>query len=196
MLQIKTSVVAAENGSRKAVVESGTTSMSLSWISWKPRIDDPSKPMPSLIASASTALGGTEKCCQVPGRSVKRKSIISTFLVLTALRTSSVVEQLRNICCPPVSDTGRASLRRVTLTCKHFQSMYFSFREAHASASALLQCVSRFRHLLFCLPFRKRKLFARPRQLPAHHVLPIVVARSPGCRFRGFSWRHTPHLRE
>src|SRR5262245_4553762 len=112
MLQIKTSVVAAENGSRKAVVESGTTSMSLSWISWKPRIDDPSKPMPSLIASASTALGGTEKCCQVPGRSVKRKSIISTFLVLTALRTSSVVEQLRNICCPPVSNTGRASLRR------------------------------------------------------------------------------------
>src|SRR5262249_44722738 len=58
-----------------------------------------------------TALGGTEKCCQVPGRSVKRKSIISTFLVLMALRTSSVVEQLRNICCPPVSNTGRASLR-------------------------------------------------------------------------------------
>src|SRR5262245_2863853 len=111
MLQIKTSVVAAENGSRKAVVESGTTSMSLSWISWKPRIDDPSKPMPSLIASASIALGGTEKCCQVPGKSVKRKSIISTFLVLMALRTSSVVEQLRNICCPPVSNGGRASIR-------------------------------------------------------------------------------------
>src|SRR5262245_32616045 len=110
MLQISTSVVAVENGSRKAVVESGTTSMSLSWISWKPRIDDPSNPMPSLIASASTALGGTEKCCQVPGRSVKRKSIISTFLVLMALRTSSVVEQLRNICCAPVSNTGRASL--------------------------------------------------------------------------------------
>ena len=97
MLQIKTSVVASVNGSRKAVVGSGTTSMSLSWISWKPRIDDPSKPMPSLIASASTALGGTEKCCQVPGKSVKRKSIIWTFLALMALRTSSLVEQFRNI---------------------------------------------------------------------------------------------------
>src|SRR4029450_10221700 len=114
MLQIKTSVVAAENGSRKAVVESGTTSMSLSWISWKPRIDDPSKPMPSLIASASTALGGTEKCCQVPGKYVKRKSINSTLLALlflSALRTSSAVDQLRNICCPPVSNGGRASIR-------------------------------------------------------------------------------------
>src|SRR3979490_1675473 len=39
MLQIRTSVVAEANGSRKAVVGSGTTSMSLSWISWKPRID-------------------------------------------------------------------------------------------------------------------------------------------------------------
>src|SRR6267378_3531996 len=39
MLQVRTSVVAGVNGSRKAVVGSGTTSMSLSWISWKPQID-------------------------------------------------------------------------------------------------------------------------------------------------------------
>src|SRR5262245_55033912 len=110
MLQISTSVVAVENGSRKAVVESGTTSMSLSWISWKPRIDDPSKPMPSLMALASTALGGTEKCCQVPGKSVKRKSIIWTFLALMALRTSSAVEQLRNMIAS-VSNSGEASIR-------------------------------------------------------------------------------------
>src|SRR5712691_6806550 len=97
MLQIRTSVVAGMNGSRKAVVGSGTTSMSLSWISWKPRIEDPSKPMPSLKASASTALGGTEKCCQVPGKSVKRKSIIWTFLPLIDLSTSSAFAQLRNM---------------------------------------------------------------------------------------------------
>src|SRR4029078_9237522 len=120
MLQIKTSVVAVENGSRKAVVESGTTSMSLSWISWKPRIDDPSKPMPSLLASASTALGGTEKCCQVPGRSVKRKSIISTFLVLITLRTSSVVEQLRNIAALQCRTPAERRSAEVTLTFKHF----------------------------------------------------------------------------
>src|SRR5215470_10670356 len=67
--------------------------------------------MPSLIASASTALGGTEKCCQVPGKSVKRRSIIWMFLALIALRTSSAVEQLRNICFPPVSNNCEASIR-------------------------------------------------------------------------------------
>src|SRR5262245_19142105 len=69
--------------------------MSLSWISWKPRIEEPSKPMPSSSASASTALGGTEKCCHTPGKSVNRKSIIWTFLSLIVLRTSWAVAQLR-----------------------------------------------------------------------------------------------------
>src|SRR5215475_13566377 len=153
--------------------------------------------MPSLIASASTALGGTEKCCQVPGRSVKRKSIISTFLALMALRTSSVVEQLRNICCPPVFNSGKASIRSGDAHLHATSSRNgFSFRGAHALSSVLIQCASKFRHLLFCLPFRKRELFARPRQLPGHHVLPIVVGRSPGYRFLAFSWRHAPVLRE
>jgi len=53
-----------------------TTSMSLSWISWKPRIDEPSNPMPSSRVLAFTALGGTEKCCHTPGKSVNRRSII------------------------------------------------------------------------------------------------------------------------
>src|SRR5262245_6016175 len=51
--------------------------------------------MPSSSASASTALGGTEKCCQTPGKSVNRKSIIWTFLSLIVLRTSWAVAQLR-----------------------------------------------------------------------------------------------------
>jgi hypothetical protein len=42
---------------------------------------------------AFTALGGTEKCCQTPGKSVNRKSIIWTFSSLIALRRSSVVAQ-------------------------------------------------------------------------------------------------------
>src|ERR1700693_4630576 len=94
MLQVRTSVVAGENGSRKAVVGSGTTSMSLSWISWKPRIDEPSNPMPSSRVLAFTALGGTEKCCQTPGKSVNRRSIIWTFSSLIVLRTSSAVAQV------------------------------------------------------------------------------------------------------
>ena len=64
----------APNATSTTAPRALTTSMSLSWISWKPRIDDPSKPIPSLIASASTALGGTEKCCQVQGRSVAVRS--------------------------------------------------------------------------------------------------------------------------
>src|ERR1700733_2926206 len=64
----------APNATSTTAPRALTTSMSLSWTSWKPRINDPSKPIPSLIASASTALGGTEKCCQVQGRSVAVRS--------------------------------------------------------------------------------------------------------------------------
>src|SRR5258705_12539323 len=63
------------------------------WISWKPRIDEPSNPMPSLSASTFTALGGTEKCCHTPGKSVNRRSIIWTFWSLIAFRRSSAVVQ-------------------------------------------------------------------------------------------------------
>src|SRR5499433_141330 len=83
--------------------------------------------MPSSSASASTALGGTEKCCQTPGKSVNRKSIIWTFLSLIVLRTSWAVAQLRAMsflprlkavalddCCsadqPPPSSPERTSV--------------------------------------------------------------------------------------
>jgi len=52
------------------------------------------------------ALGGTEKCCQVPGKSVNRKSIIWTFWDLIAFKTSSVVAQLRNMGRSPVSENN------------------------------------------------------------------------------------------
>ena len=63
--------------------------MSEAWISWKPRIEEPSKPRPSSIASASKAAAGKEVCCQTPGRSVKRRSMISTPWSLTAFMTSA-----------------------------------------------------------------------------------------------------------
>src|SRR6266542_5921932 len=72
MLQINTNVRASANGSRNTVVGSGMTNMSLSWISWKPRIEEPSKPTASARLSRSRALGGTEKCCHRPGRSVNQ----------------------------------------------------------------------------------------------------------------------------
>ena len=41
-----------------AVFGSGMSSMSDSWISWKPRIDEPSNPKPSSNTSAVSCMGG------------------------------------------------------------------------------------------------------------------------------------------
>ncbi len=40
--------------------------MSLSWIFWKPRMLEPSKPIPSVKRSSVSSLTGTLKCCHVP----------------------------------------------------------------------------------------------------------------------------------
>ena len=50
--------------------------MSDSWISWNPRIDDPSNGWPSSNFSSVSWCTGTDRCCTWPGRSVKRKSTI------------------------------------------------------------------------------------------------------------------------
>src|SRR5437016_10287520 len=49
------------NGSMYAVSGSGTRSMSDSWISWKPRIEDPSNPIPSSKTDSVSSAIGTEK---------------------------------------------------------------------------------------------------------------------------------------
>ena len=72
------SVLRTRNGSMRAVVGSGSRSMSDSWISWNPRIDDPSNPRPSVKTSCVNDPAGTVKCCITPGRSQKRTSTIST----------------------------------------------------------------------------------------------------------------------
>ena len=69
MSQVSESVGTSSTGSTNAVDRSGSSSMSLSLIAWKPRIDEPSKPSPSRIISSSSVAAGIEKCCQVPGRS-------------------------------------------------------------------------------------------------------------------------------
>src|SRR5437773_1263949 len=65
--------------------------MSLSLIAWNPRIDEPSKPSPSVNTSAVSSLSGIEKCCQVPGRSQKRTSTTCTP-ASCALRMTSAGE--------------------------------------------------------------------------------------------------------
>src|ERR1051326_2867259 len=52
--------------------------MSLSWIAGNPRILDPSNPMPSSNMSSLSSESDIEKCCQTPGKSMKRRSMIFT----------------------------------------------------------------------------------------------------------------------
>src|SRR5262245_21492365 len=49
---------------------------------------EPSKPIPSLNRSSSRSSMGIEKCCQMPGRSMNRRSTICTPLSLASFRTS------------------------------------------------------------------------------------------------------------
>ena len=59
-----------------AVVGSGISSMSDSWISWNPRMDEPSNGMPSANISPSSRWAGMVKCCQVPKVSTNFTSTI------------------------------------------------------------------------------------------------------------------------
>ena len=82
------SVVFAANGSMNAVAASGNTSMSDELIALQPRIDEPSKPMPSLKTDSVSSETGTAKCCHVPRMSQSLRSTTLTSLVLARLITS------------------------------------------------------------------------------------------------------------
>ena len=82
--------------------------MSDSWISWNPRIDDPSNPRPSSKLSSESSCMGMEKCCMRPGRSEKRMSTISVPDSLARARTSFGVVILR------VSPFGRRAMAKGT----------------------------------------------------------------------------------
>ncbi len=68
---------------------SGSSSMSDSWIDWKPRTDEPSNARPSSNTLSSNAEAGMEKCWTTPGRSQNRMSTYSTFSSLISLKRSS-----------------------------------------------------------------------------------------------------------
>ena len=93
--QLRLRVLCWRNGSMTAVSGSGINSMSDSWISWNPRIDEPSNPSPSSKTPSFSSWAGTEKCCMSPGKSQKRKSMISTPSSLTSDRTSSGVRLVK-----------------------------------------------------------------------------------------------------
>src|SRR5437016_12701321 len=78
----------AQNGSRQAVVGSGTINRSLSLIDFQPRIDEPSNPEPSLNSPSLSSSTGIEKCCQVPSRSTNFKSTTWTLFFFANSNTS------------------------------------------------------------------------------------------------------------
>ena len=106
MSQVIESVGTCSTGSTKAVETSGSRSMSLSLIAWNPRIDEPSKPSPSLIMSSSRVAAGMEKCCQVPGRS---QNFTSTTWMFRFLMRS------RSLPTSPAGDVRRAALGRAVV---------------------------------------------------------------------------------
>src|SRR2546422_1507854 len=92
MSQVSDRVGTSSTGSTNAVDTSGRSSMSLSLIAWKPRIEEPSKPSPSRIIASSSVAAGMEKCCQVPGRSQNLTS--TTRMFFWRMRSSSLPTSL------------------------------------------------------------------------------------------------------
>src|SRR5215472_11937220 len=76
MVQVRLRVGMAQNGSMKAVLGSGMASMSLASMLFQPRMEEPSKPRPSLKISSVSSRMGQLKCCQVPKVSTNLMSII------------------------------------------------------------------------------------------------------------------------
>ena len=70
-----------------AVVGSGIASMSEDSMDFQPRIEDPSKPKPSLNESRLNSPTGTLKCCQLPKVSTNFTSTIWTFSLFAMSRT-------------------------------------------------------------------------------------------------------------
>src|SRR5690606_26093727 len=95
MEKFTTSVLRLRNGSMYAVVTSGISFMSDSWIAWKPRIDEPSNIMPSVKADSSNCAMGMLKCCITPGRSQHRPSANSTPSSRVKAIASSAVLNIR-----------------------------------------------------------------------------------------------------
>ncbi len=76
MVQVSDSVGTAMKGSMNALFGSGMASMSEASMDFQPRMEEPSKPKPSLKTSSVSSLMGTLKCCQVPKVSTNFTSTI------------------------------------------------------------------------------------------------------------------------
>src|SRR5437773_12348187 len=87
MVQVRERVESAINGSMKAVAGSGMASMSEASIDFQPRMEEPSKPSPSLKESSLNSPKGRVKCCQVPKVSTNFTSTILAPAFLAISKT-------------------------------------------------------------------------------------------------------------
>src|SRR5437016_2559345 len=87
MVQVRLRVGTLQKGSMNAVWGSGIASMSLASMLFQPRIDEPSKPSPSVKLSSFNSPTGTLKCCQVPKVSTNLTSTIFAPCFLASSNT-------------------------------------------------------------------------------------------------------------
>src|SRR6266700_7620359 len=88
IVQVRLRVGTAQKGSMKAVAGSGMASMSLASMLFQPRMEEPSKPYPSVKTSSVSSRMGQLKCCQVPKVST---NLMSTILAPLFLASSSTL---------------------------------------------------------------------------------------------------------
>src|SRR5580658_4489926 len=86
MVQVSERVGTLQKGSMKAVAGSGMASMSEASIDFQPRMEEPSKPSPSLNESSFSSEMGMLKCCQVP----KVSTNLMSAILAPCLRADSI----------------------------------------------------------------------------------------------------------
>src|SRR6516165_4058190 len=98
MVQVNDNVGTAMKGSMNAVAGSGMASMSEASIDFQPRMDEPSKPRPSLKISSVISPIGQLKCCHVPKVSTNLISIIfaPAFLAISITFLGVDIVQMRS----------------------------------------------------------------------------------------------------
>src|SRR5262245_36645145 len=87
MVQVRDKVGTLQKGSMKAVAGSGIASMSEASMDFHPRMEEPSKPKPSVKESSLNSSIGQLKCCQVPKVSTNLMSNILAPCRLAISRT-------------------------------------------------------------------------------------------------------------
>ena len=114
-----------------AVSGSGTRIMSDSWISWKPRIDEPSKPKPSSKASSDTSSNGHREVLHQSGK-VREPDVDELGAVLLA---ELQYVGWANCHASSLSHVGSLSQVAVTIKARRFSGVSMVLRVRYGGRS-------------------------------------------------------------